>query len=507
MDGVESLSMRAVTRLIVPACLLLAALPTVASAGPPPPDLSIARHSRWGDYVGEGVIDRDGHGERVASDVPPGKEREFWVKVTNTDTSARTFRISGSGSGALFSIAYLDDRMGEVTAAVTGGTYEITVQPGKHSFLELDVTAAPGAQTDQHRTISVRAQDASGSGRTDEVRAKVTVPPIRVWSVTYDGTLRCTATFPDRELDPGSETGVRFTLTNLTDRTISSYSYGELVFRDASGTKLWDTSPKFEGPQPGVGSIGPHDTKTMYAYDTRIRWSGPLSVIPVCVGLRLTMPTVTLPVSSPGAPATVDDAIAAAVAVAGSPFQSCPPGHDGAAETGSFDAPDGRALPPLTLRCWADVRLEDGFDVVSLQLVSPDDAPDYTIPEDTFVFGPAPLPGTDNMLAARWDLVVTAQDVIPYYAILFDRALGDGTSYFYVLQKGTWDVWGYGPCGYEGAALSTNGETFFLDWISACTQQPSSGTPDASRISRAAVFDDAGQPLVGATSGWKVPSR
>jgi hypothetical protein len=268
---------------------------------------------------------------------------------------------------------------------------------------------------------------------------------------------------------------VTLSLTNLTDRTLPpQYAYGYLVFRDASGTKLWDTSPKFEGPTPGTGSIGPHETVKVFVYDTRVRWSGPLSVTPVCDRLRLTMPTVVLPVASPGAPASVDDAIHAAVAVSESPFQACPPGPNGAATTGSFDAPDERSLPPLTLRCWAEVRQEDGFDVVSLELVSPSDAPDYTIPEDTFVFGPAPLPGTDNMLAARWSFVVTADAVIPYYAIMFDRALGSGTSYFYELHDGAWRLGGYGPCGYEGAALATTGDWFFLDWIAACTQTPSS---------------------------------
>jgi hypothetical protein len=208
----------------------------------------------------------------------------------------------------------------------------------------------------------------------------------------------------------------------------------------------------------------------------------------------MTMPSVTLPVEAPGAPATVGDAIADVVAVPGSPFQACPPGPSGAARTGSFETPDGRTLPPLTLRCWAEVTRADGFDVVSLELVSPQDAPDFTIPENTFVFGPAPLPGTDNMLAARWDFVVTADSVIPYYAIMYDRALGRGTSYFYLLHHGTWENGGGGSCGYEGAALSTNGETFFLDWISGCTQT-GSGTAGPPRV-RLRIVEPSAHPDV-----------
>jgi hypothetical protein len=97
-------------------------------------------------------------------------------------------------------------------------------------------------------------------------------------------------------------------------------------------------------------------------------------------------------------------------AVDGSPFQACPPGPNGDANTGFFSTPDGQDLPPMTLRCWATVTQEDGSDTASLQLVSPSDAPDYSIPEDLFPFGGQP-PGTDNMAASRWGFVVTAGSV------------------------------------------------------------------------------------------------
>ena len=36
----------------------------------------------------------------------------------------------------------------------------------------------------------------------------------------------------------------------------------------------------------------------------------------------------------------------------------------------------------MTVRCWATATEENGFDVVNLNMVSPDDAPAYTLGED-----------------------------------------------------------------------------------------------------------------------------
>jgi hypothetical protein len=70
-------------------------------------------------------------------------------------------------------------------------------------------------------------------------------------------------------------------------------------------------------------------------------------------------------VAAPGGP-TIAAAIQAASSVPGSPFSVCRPGPTGSAAIGTFETPDGKSLPPLTLRCWADVTQENGFDVVSL---------------------------------------------------------------------------------------------------------------------------------------------
>src|SRR5205807_8141796 len=171
----------------------------------------------------------------------------------------------------------------------------------------------------------------------DAVRAGVTVPPLRTWAINYKGTVRCTASFPLRTVQPGFETHVSFTLTNLENSTLRPRVYeGYLVFRDANGHKLWETSPKFEGPGPPRPTLRPHQTKKLYSFDTRARWSGPLSVTPVCLGLGVRVPSVTLDVAQPNDVTSTSEAIDKAVAYPGSPFQACHPGPNGEAQTGTF---------------------------------------------------------------------------------------------------------------------------------------------------------------------------
>ncbi len=458
------------------ALVMLTAVPAAASGGSTTaPDLSIANASNY-RFVGAGIVNATGRHQSVTGEVNPGKTREFVVQIANRASAPQSFTVMGAATGPTFAVAYAD-QTGDVTSQVTTGTYQVSLGAGKHEQLYVDVTAANDAATGSSRSVWVRAANTTDPSLLDEVRADVTVPPLRVWSVSFNGALRCTAIFPDRTLTPGFQTGVSFTLTNLTDHTFPPMGVeAYLVFRDASGTKLWDTAPKFEGVFPSSPSIAPHRTVKLFGLDTPIRWSGPLSITPVCSGLRIHMPTVQLAVAAPGAPATVSDAIDAAVGFPGSPFQACHPGPNGEPSTGSFSAPDGRDIPPMTLRCLAEVRQENGFDVVSLELVSPSDAPDYTIPENIFLFAIPDLPGSGPFVAARWGFVVTATSARPYLALELSRAPDTPgvTAYGYALHRGSWQLQEFGPCGFEGAFGSWTGTYFFLDFVSACTGTTSS---------------------------------
>jgi hypothetical protein len=308
------------------------------------------------------------------------------------------------------------------------------------------------------------AMPAAGASRSDKS------DPVRVWAVNYKGTLRCTATFPHGTLKPGHKTHVSITVTNLTDHRKNTYGFGYLEFRDQERNLLWDSSPRTEGPVPGL-EVGPHQTKRMISEDARVRWSGPLFLTPVCGGLKVNMPEASFDVAQPGAPDNDSDAIDAAVSVTGSPFQACHPGSNGEARTGSMAPPTGRDEPDMTFRCWAEVRHEQGFDVVALNMVSPEDAPDYTIDESQSGFFPSGnLPGNSNMLAGRWGFVVTSSDARGYISLTDARATnGEGKIYSYNLRDGEWTIGGGGTCNFTSSSQDVYGNSFFLEWLPDCT--------------------------------------
>lgn len=456
--------------------VLLVAVGTPALGGPPPAtDLAIGAN-RW-EMLGEGIANATGLHQTVRRTSKPGRSVDVAVKVINRLDVARSFTLSGTAGDERFSVAYLDAEWNDVTADVVAGTYELSVDATARGYLWIEVTAAETADTGDELAVLVRGTDAADPASLDVVRARVEVPPLTVWGVNYEGTIRCTATFPTRTLRPGFETGVTFRVTNISDGPLDVYGFGHLLFRDQAGIQLWD-SAQYWGPIGGPGTLRPGQTKEMYGFDARVRWSGPLTIVPSCGVRRLPMPRVTLGVETPGFSGTDDDAIAAAVAEPGSPFQACPPGPSGEANTGTFETPDGRDLPPLTLRCWAEVRREDGFDVVALSLVSPQDAPDFTLGESSgFPFG-EDLPGDANMLAARWSFVVTDTSIRPYLARTQSRAMGEGDGlYDYQLHHGAWTEGGWSICNVWSSSLSPNGEWFILDWITGCSG-PATARPE-----------------------------
>jgi hypothetical protein len=250
-------------------------------------------------------------------------------------------------------------------------------------------------------------------------------------------------------------------------------------------------------------TLRPGQTKRVFAFDERVRWSGPLTIRPVCGNLRMHMPAVVVPVAAPGA-SSVAAAIQAASSMPGSPFHVCTPGTTGLPTTGTLPTPDGKNLPPLTLRCWANVTQEEGFDVVSLQLVSPSDGPDFSIDVSAGAFGQQ-LPGMDNVLGARWDFVVTNEDVRPFLSRMVSRAVGDGTGYDYELHTGLWSIGGGGPCGYVKYFASMTGTTFDMNWITGCTPTTSSPSPlvtptdEGCAVSRARGAERRRRPVAGLT--------
>jgi hypothetical protein len=459
---------------------VLAAVPSSASPASPPVDLSVRAMGQ--PLVGRDIVNETGRHQEATDSLKPGDTTAFDVVLRNPTPTRMLYFIAGASSGATFSIEYRGPE-GDITASVTAGAYDVTVDANSRVKFRIYVSADDAAETGQRRSFWIDAT-AHDAGVTDRVLANVEVPPIRSWGVDFAGTLRCTAVFPHRSVTAGTRVAPRFTVTNLTSSRIDARgAFGYLIFKDASGHELWDGGPFEFGPM-GPRALGPHETADLHVVDaTRLRWGGPLTVVPKCGYLKMRMRPVTLRVDAPGAYPTVAEAIDAAVAVPGSPFASCHPGPNGEPATGALSTPDGATLPDMTVRCWADVRREDGFDVVGLNLVSPDVLPDVTLEESTDMWNMGgSLPGDGIAEAARWGFVVTTKRVRPYIAMEHSRTYpATGKTIEYALHDGAWLNWGGGSCGYEGFTFAYLGTYFPLDWISGCVPDPSASTPRIPR--------------------------
>lgn len=446
--------------------------PDAAASGPTAPDAAIGVAD--GPLVGVGVIEASGLDERVAFHVVSGQNANARLQSANPGGEAQTFILHGSAGGRVFRVRYLDHGA-DVTPQVTTSGYPISLDPGETDTLRLVVRAVLTSRTGQVGGFRFRVTNQADPTLVDVVRAQATVAPVTVAASSRNGVFRCVASFPSATLHPGYQTHVSMSLVNLTSKRQTLYGFGYLEFADRNGKELGQSLVPLFGPPPLPQKVPPHGSAPIFVWEARVRWGGLLQVTPQCEGVH--MPAAPLHVSAPGAPSSDQAAVDAAVAVPNSPFQVCHPTADGQTHNGLFPAPDGRDIPPLHVKCWAELRHERGFDVVALNLVSPQGFPKYTLAEaDAF---PGGLPGRVNAVAARWGFVVTATDVRPYIALMQARALGTGKAYDYEWDDGKWVVSGGGPCGFLESAGAFFGTAFFLTFVNSCRRGGSSATPGA----------------------------
>ena len=298
-------------------------------------------------------------------------------------------------------------------------------------------------------------------------------PPTSVRKENRSGTLVCQARFPDTVLMPGRPIEISLSVRNLSDRVRYAGKHGYFVIRPLGEPEdVWSTGAVVGPPLP-EGRLGPGRIDRIGSgVTTRVRWSGPLKIRPVCPGTGINMGWTLFDVAVPTSPASTSEAIAAAVAVPGSPWASCHPGPSGEVATGILAPPNGEGLEPLTVRCSADVRHEVGFDVVALSMTSPVDAHDYVIPEPTNVeeafSGGGVLPGSGSMLVLRWVAVVTADEVRPVLFQSRARTVGSGEYPTFALRDGTWSRLWTSPCSSAPASFEPTGRSLWIDWYNAC---------------------------------------
>ena len=101
----------------------------VLSAAAARPDALVAQ-ARGKSFIGDGVFGGDGAGQTVDAVMEAGRHHTFAVKVQNDGEVSDTFAVDGSHRGRGYRVRYVLPDGSDVTAAVVGGTYHITLGTG-----------------------------------------------------------------------------------------------------------------------------------------------------------------------------------------------------------------------------------------------------------------------------------------------------------------------------------------------------------------------------------------
>jgi hypothetical protein len=305
-------------------------------------------------------------------------------------------------------------------------------------------------------------------------RAAATVKP-NPESVTVVATgypLACTFRVLSSVVQPGEPVRWQIVLDNRGNQTIHHGNYdGYFAFKitDSSGPVVYDAAPIFANLQ-GLFDMGSDlpagKTRTISGFPVSLRWPGRLDISTTCPGAELVAPNRralsfpalhSLPVllAVPGPAPSAADALDRALAETGGLFDACRPALDGGEVIGRIDPPDGHpGVPPLRARCSADIEPEPGFDVVTLLIVTPPDAPHVPIPE-YFSIG-FNLHAGSVWEVTRWRFVVTSdavREVEPLRSVGISKGNGGGHPGFeYGFDQNGWHRES-GDCvsGYEGS--------------------------------------------------------
>jgi len=283
-----------------------------------------------------------------------------------------------------------------------------------------------------------------------------------------NGRVRCTARL-SRAVEAGHKTGLTFALHNVTDRTVRAPLSDERSFSfvlQAAGGVSYDSQVPLEGgsgPAPSPTPIPAGATRAFHPADVWVRWSGPLSIQPVCSGARL--PVLRTTVAATGPVPTESRAIADVVAAAGHLFDKCRPVRSGRPVTGEIDPPSGDA-PPMRSACSIDLEREGKFWVARSLVRVPPDLRDVRVQQP---YETVHMPIRSRTAEAiAWTFVVTADGALPVAASTLDTTRPSSA------MAPDWDWTGShweGPGGSRcGGELTTGGPSpnATLELVSVC---------------------------------------
>ena len=263
-------------------------------------------------------------------------------------------------------------------------------------------------------------------------------------------------------------TGLTFSLHNTTSAAVtvalSESSFG-FVLRGTKGL-VYDSSIAIQGgsgPAPSPTRIPAGATRKFSPADVWLRWSGPLSIKPTCVGE--TLPTLRTVVAAPGPAPDETQAVADVVAAAGHLFDKCRPVRARVPVIGTIDPPSGTA-PAMHAACSIDLRREGFFWVAQTLVLIPPTLRGVKVSEP---YEQLTMPvDSSSAEAIAWEFVDTAKGALPVATDTADTTLPSSA----MAPNWSWtgtesESRGRYRCGGE---LSSGGASphAYIEFISVC---------------------------------------
>jgi hypothetical protein len=287
------------------------------------------------------------------------------------------------------------------------------------------------------------------------------------------GRVRCTATVAP-EVEIGHSVSVTFFVRNLSTRpaTLRVWVFSTGVVVHAADGTTYDSSAPFENfpgiPPPIPRKLRPRSTWQLGSQDVPVRWSGPLTVTPECLGKAL--PAIPVSVAASEPPADQGTAIADTIAAAGHLLDHCRPQTPGVPVYGQIDSPAGDG-PPMSGQCSIAITSEGSFSVAQVLVATPPGLAGVQIYQPYETLWPngrtVPLERDPPFEAIAWEFVVTRDGATPVAASA-EAASKDSTQMapFWDWGGSSFTRDGMGTCGGEMFSWGGTGPSFEL--ISIC---------------------------------------
>lgn len=286
---------------------------------------------------------------------------------------------------------------------------------------------------------------------------------VRSSALVLGGKLRCTASIP-AAVQAGRDTGIRFSLTNVTNQPVkATFEDGTIGFvLTAPDGTVYDSRYAAQHSLGGgfvlPTTIAPGASFQPHADDVFVRWGGPLSLTPECLGRPL--PPVRTAVRASGAPTSDAQALDLVVGATGHILDACRPTTSGTPIRGRIYPPSG-STPPMPATCSITLRPEGDFVAAQVLIVSPPDLSGVTVkpPYDE----PIGLKRKATAEVVSWDFVVTRDRALPVYSNLHMQSpegpRGLGSALGQIEFDWTGLQWVKQGRGYECGGATTNQST------------------------------------------------